>query len=267
MQLAKLTTVEARLLIENDYTAVLPTGSTEQHGAHLPVDTDIFLAEQVAAAACEGAGAVLLPSLPFGYNQKELGFPGTVSLKAQTFLEMVIDIGNSLRAAGWRRLMIVNGHGWNNDIMRTAIHVINEHSGFTAAGCSYWSLCADTVAGTRSSPSPGGMAHACEFETSLMLHLRPESVRTGLVQDEISYRRSGQHHHDLFNKSAVFLPEPFEDMSSTGVIGSPTAASAEKGRVWFETTVANLRSFLITFRQQYGRTGAGPGGHGMGLEG
>lgn len=254
MRLADLSTDEAsRWVEEKDPTAVLPTGSTEQHGGHLPLDTDVFLAEQVALAACDGGVDLVLPPIAYGYNEKELTFAGTVSLPADTFWAVLEGIGRSLRRSGWRRLLIVNGHGWNNDLMRAATHRLNEAPGLTVACCCYWDLCRQEVRELRSSAVPGGMAHGGEFETSLMLHLRPAAVRRERIADEISYRRTSHHHHDLFEKSPVFLPEPFELLSAGGVIGEPSKATAEKGQVWFETAVAHLREFLQEFRGLWAR--------------
>ena len=260
VRLGDYTTTElGDLLRSSDPTAVIPVGSCEQHGPHLPLDTDRFLAEAVALEACSKSGDVLLPSIPIGYNEKELDFPGTVSLPARVFLDMMIGIGRSLQTAGWRRLVIVNGHGWNNDLVRAATHVLNESPGFNTACCSYWSLCLEEIRRLRESPVPGGMAHACEFETSLMLHLRPESVRVDMLTDEVSYVRLRHLHHDLVEKSAMFVPERFRDLSESGVIGRASCATAEKGRVWFEACARRLAEFLLDFRAAFPRVAAPTG--------
>lgn len=252
MRVGQSTTTElADAIRGTNPTAVLVTGSCEQHGAHLPTDTDAYLAERVAAAACERTDDALLPPLAYGYNEKELMFPGTVSIPASVYLDVVVALGRSLRRSGWTRLVIVNGHGWNNDLVRAATHVLNEEPGFHAACCSYWSLCVQEVRELRASPVPGGMAHACEFETSLMLYLRPDSVRLDLIEDEISYQRLPGVHHDLLEKSAIFMPEPFDRLSSNGVIGSPSLATAEKGKAWFEAATRRLAEFLVEFRHSF----------------
>lgn len=228
--------------------AVLPTGSCEQHGPHLPLDTDTFLAESVAYETCRQTGDVLLPAVAIGYNEKELAFAGTVSVPAIPFFEGVVGIGRSLARSGWRRMVVVNGHGWNNDLVRAATHVLNEIDGFTVACCSYWTLCHPEIRALRESPTPGGMAHGCEFETSLMMHLRPGSVRMHAIVDEIKPSGIRHLHHDLLEKSPMFMPEPFGNLSTTGVIGSPSLATADKGRVWFQAAVGRLSEFLRDFR-------------------
>ncbi|MBQ1026036.1 creatininase family protein [Micromonospora sp. C95] len=257
MDAGRLTTTDvAGAFRDGDPTAVLVTGACEQHGPHLPLDTDRFLAERVAVAACSSSGDHVLPALPFGYNEKELSFPGTVSVPATTYLDLLVGVGRSVRRSGWSRLVIVNGHGWNNDLVRAATHVLNEDPTFRVACCSYWNLCLSEVRELRESPTPGGMAHGCEFETSLMLHLRPESVRTELIEDEISYRRLPGLHHDLVEKSPMFMPEVFDQLSMSGVIGSPSLATAEKGRVWFDAAAERLSSFLLGFRAAFPRKDA-----------
>lgn len=249
VRLGEYTTTEARELLQSGATAVLATGSCEQHGPHLPLDTDIFLAESVAFEACRRGGDVLLPPVAIGYNEKELDFSGTVSIPARVFLDLLVGIGKSLESAGWKRLVLVNGHGWNNDLVRAATHILNESGAMAVACCSYWNLCVDEIRELRESPVPGGMAHACEFETSLMLHLRPASVRTELLTDEVSYARVRHLHHDLIEKSPMFMPERFHKLSESGVIGHARLATAEKGRVWFEACVRRLVEFLQDFRQ------------------
>ncbi|MCP4213815.1 MAG: creatininase family protein [bacterium] len=256
MKIEHLTTAEVkRILADTDPTAVLPTGSTEQHGPHLPLNTDIYLAERMVLGACglEKSHALSLPPISYGYNEKELTFAGTVSLTARTFISIIEDIGNSLFQSGWRRLLIVNGHGWNMDLIKTAVHILNQQRGFTAACCSYWSLCTAEVEALRQSEIPGGMAHAGEFETSLMMHLCPDSVAQDLIKDEISYLKSEHHHHDLFKKSPVSIPEPFERLSESGVMGQPELATPQKGKAWCDAVINNLSTFLSDFRTLYPR--------------
>lgn len=251
---ALLTTDEVREAFwQQGSTAVLPVGSCEQHGPHLPLDTDAYLAQEVAREAVRRSNDLLLPTFAFGYNEKELMFPGTASLPARVFLDAIIGLGASLARSGWARLVLVNGHGWNHDLLKAAAHVLGERADFNVAVCSYWNLCLPEIEALRQSQVPGGMAHACEFETSIMLHLRPDSVRHERLQDEITYRSLPSSHHDLTSKSAISLPESFDKLSLSGVIGTPSLATAEKGRVWFEAAVGRLAEFLLDFRESFPR--------------
>lgn len=163
-----------------DGIALLPIGSQEQHAEHLPMGTDTLLAGAVvdrAAALLGGDGpqVVRLPVLPYGHSPHHL-FAAAVSLSAATLGAVLGDILSSLHRSGFRRIMIVNGHGGNDEVMRLAIKEFALHTDVALAACSYWSLGADDDAG-RPDVTPG---HAGWFETSLMLAAHPDLVRIPL---------------------------------------------------------------------------------------
>ncbi|MBB4684229.1 creatininase family protein [Amycolatopsis jiangsuensis] len=150
--------------------ALLPIGSQEQHAGHLPMGTDTMLAEAVVDDAltrlCGDPDVVRLPALPFGHSPHHL-FAAAVSLRATTLQAVLDDVLDSLATSGFRRVLIVNGHGGNDEIMRLAVKQYSLRADVALAACSYFSLGAD--AGT-----PG---HAGVFETSLMLAAHPDLVR------------------------------------------------------------------------------------------
>ena len=160
--------------------ALLPVGSQEQHGGHLPMGTDTLLVEAVvdrALALLEADGGapaevVRLPALPFGHSPHHR-FAAAVSLSAATLGAVLDDVLDSLAAAGFRRIMVVNGHGGNDEIMRLAVKRCALRREVAAAACSYWALGGSDGAG-RPEVTPG---HAGWFETSLMLAAHPELVR------------------------------------------------------------------------------------------
>jgi creatinine amidohydrolase len=161
--------------------AVLPIGSQEQHAGHLPMGTDTLLAEAVLdraeALLAEDGGAlemVRLPALPFGHSPHHL-FAAAVSLSAQTLGAVLDDVLDSLATSGYRRIMVVNGHGGNDEIMRLAVKRFALRRDVTAAACSYWTVTAGDDDGGRPEVTPG---HAGWFETSLMLAAHPQLVRT-----------------------------------------------------------------------------------------
>lgn len=161
--------------------ALLPIGSQEQHAAHLPMGTDTLLVEAVIDRAAVHLAAeptvsplVRLPALPYGHSPHHL-FAAAVSLSAQTLGAVLDDVLDSLVTSGYRRIMVVNGHGGNDEIMRLAVKRFALRAEVTVAACSYWNITSGEEDGGRPDVTPG---HAGWFETSLMLAAHPELVRT-----------------------------------------------------------------------------------------
>ena len=165
-------------------TVVLPLGSTEQHGGHLPVSTDTLVCERVAAAAARIAGVdagpiLVAPALPYGRSDHHLPFAGTFSLRSGTFLAVLADLLRSVSAWGVRSVFAINGHGGNDAPMRVALADAAETLPITAGGASYWTIAWQALLDEgveRLGAVPG---HAGAFETSLLLAARPDLVRTG----------------------------------------------------------------------------------------
>ncbi|KAF4406936.1 MULTISPECIES: creatininase family protein [Streptomyces] len=161
--------------------ALLPIGSQEQHAGHLPMGTDTLLVEAVVDRALDVLGRedsapelVRLPVLPFGHSPHHL-FAAAVSLSAATLGAVLEEVLDSLAASGHRRVVVVNGHGGNDEVMRLAVKRFALRSPVTVAACSYWTLTAGEEEAGRPEVTPG---HAGWFETSLMLAAHPELVRT-----------------------------------------------------------------------------------------
>lgn len=178
-RLTELTWREVRRAGEEGI-ALLPIGSQEQHASHLPMGTDTLLVEEVVDRALDmlareaGPGVVRLPALPFGHSPHHL-FAAAVSLSAATLGAVLDDILDSLVTSGYRRVMVVNGHGGNDEIMRLAVKRFALRSPVTVAACSYWTLTVGEDGAGRPDVTPG---HAGWFETSLMLAAHPDLVRT-----------------------------------------------------------------------------------------
>ena len=167
-------------------TAVVPLGSIEQHGPHLPVCVDTAIVSHIARRAVDRAAssvpAVVLPTLPFGFAHHHLEFGGTVSIGLGTYLDVITDIGRSLVRCGYRRIVYVNGHGGNDGPVReVGDRLVFEHGlDVHVAGTSYWTCAADALVrlGLDVGPVPG---HAGGFETSCLLALRPDLVDRALL--------------------------------------------------------------------------------------
>ncbi|MCB1499888.1 MAG: creatininase family protein [Bauldia sp.] len=237
--------------LDRDRTVVvLPVGSVEQHGHHMPTGTDTYLATAVseAAAALVDAPVAVLPSPWYGLSAHHMHFPGSITLGAETMMAMVGDIVASVVQHGFRRIAVVNGHGGNAGIIDVLASTLGHRFYGTAriACLTYFSLAREAIAAARESRH-GGMGHACEFETALMLHLHPDLVH----QDRavIHYPETGTPYlsTDLLAGSIVRSFVAFDDLSESGTFGDPGLATAEKGERFLALSAEALADFLKDF--------------------
>lgn len=159
---------------------VLPVGATEQHGPHLPTGTDYFTVEALSREAATVASAevpvIVTPALPFGSSDHHLIFGGTLSLSTETYYAVLRDLLLSLVASGFQRIFIVNGHGGNHEVIQLAARdVALKHPARIAAG-SYWQIAWEALIAVGAHRQRWLPGHAGDFETSLMLSLRPDIV-------------------------------------------------------------------------------------------
>lgn len=207
--------------------AVLPFGALEQHGPHLPLATDTLTAQRVAESVADHFSAVLLPAVPYGDTWNNSGYPGTVSLSASTVTAIAIDLGRALHAQGCRALVIVNGDWGNRQPLYSATRTLLE-SGFPTITLDYPGMPDAIERVIDSAPAAPGLHHAEEVETSIMLALRPELVRS--EEYVVCYPE--------FPVDFGIRPMKLHQFSSSGVFGDPRAASAQKGSTLLAATAA-----------------------------
>lgn len=177
-----------------------------------------------------------------------MSFPGTITVKPEHLEAFVLDITLSLAHHGFRKILLADGHGSNMPILDLAARKTIIQSDALCA-CFIWpSLISGLIKETRDSPFPGGMSHACELETSVYLYLNEAAVQMDQAVREIDFHKSKYYWHDLGGGPAVRMVEWWTRISKSGVIGDPTVATKEKGRIWFEATVENLIEFIREFR-------------------
>lgn len=182
----KLTWLEADQAARAGKVPIIPVGSIEQHGPHLPLDTDCVLPRAVALHAAERLPEeiLVLPTVAYGYTGHVMDFPGTLNIHYTHFIDMVADIAKSLAYHGFKKMILLNGHGSNMPNLDLAARRVNVETDAECVLCSWWSLLTvdkDFLPQWRESQFPGGCSHACELETSAYLYVDPENVRKDCV--------------------------------------------------------------------------------------
>ncbi len=251
MLLENLTWPEVKKLKLADKVVLFPFGSFEQHGPHLPLttDTDIVTAVARGIEAKRQKQVLCLPTLWPGHSTHHLFFPGTLSVKQMPYIQLAIELCSSIVNLGGEKVFLLNGHGGNDVPLRAALRELKTlFPGIKFVFASYWSLSARTIKEVRESEL-GGIGHACEMETSIMLHLHPERVKLHLA------RRDGPKHKDIYRKSdiqhgrPVYFVNEFHEVTKTGTIGHPDLASAEKGKRFLEGIIQEVLAFVDDFEK------------------
>lgn len=206
--------------VDRSSTLLVPLGSTEQHGHHLPLDTDARIAEAVARRVAQEQGITAAPVLPYGASGEHDGFPGTLSIGTDALHVVLVELVRSA-SLSFGRVVFVNGHGGN-------------HAGVAAAVAQLVAEGHDV--GSWSPAIPGGDAHAGRTETSLMLAIAPESVRLD--------RATAGNIAPLSDIIAEMRVGGVAAVSPNGVLGDPAGASAEEGNELLARLVGNLAQYL-----------------------
>jgi creatinine amidohydrolase len=176
-------------------------------------------------------------------------FAGSITLRPETLMGLCEDIVASVVAHGFRRILIVNGHGGNSGLIDVLAATLGQkHYGRArVAALTYFSLARQEIAALRRS-APGGMGHACEFETSMMQHVRPQLVNMDLAATTYPDPGSDYLTTDLLGAQAVRVYHDFADLSPTGTLGDPSLATPEAGAKFFAASVDALVAFIEDFR-------------------
>ena len=256
---ADLTWPEVNDAVELKKVILLPVGSTEQHGPHLPLEVDNLIVTNVCLEAGRIAPEKILvaPTISYGFNVHAMDFPGTMHAAYDHFIEYCLDVCKSFAYHGFKRLIIVNGHGSNTPLLEFVGRRVILETDALAASFMWWNLLQldpNFIASFRESVFPGGAGHACEVETSMLLHLAPEKVQMDKAADYIAwYNRQGAtgfQWADAFGAGPVTLVEWTSTFLEDGVFGQPTLATADKGRRILAEAANRLVQFAAEFQQR-----------------
>jgi creatinine amidohydrolase len=231
MKFHEMTFPQLRQVPRDRTVVVAPIAACEQHSHHLATFTDTVLVTGVA----DGVEARLtnevlqLPTLWLGASHHHLRFGGTLSASVDTHVAMLADLVEPLLADGYQRVLLLNGHGGNIDTMQMALRRLQpRHARHILAAASYWDLAGKELAALAEGPRKV-MGHACEFETSMLLALRPDLVRREAIRNDPP--------RDTPALRGLFLADDMMQKTDHGAVGYPELASAEKGRMFLAAAV------------------------------
>jgi len=240
----RLTAEELRARAAEDALVIIPVASLEQHGPHLATGVDIILGTGVAHATAErlqaaGMKVVVTPCVWTGLAEHHMAFGGTVTLDYESFAGVLRGIVKSAARHGFKRVMLLNGHGGNAEAVAVAATEFSVEFGIKVAGGTYWHVVPEVIGPLLERQA--GLMHACEAETSMIMHLRPESVRTERLPEAhgpMSTRVEGQ-------PTGLAMRRSFKALSPSGVVGDARVASAGKGEKLLAAISAKLAEVLL----------------------
>ena len=240
---------EVKDLCSRGALTLIPVGSVEQHGPHLPLGTDYLIADALAEKVGEGVKDLLIiktPSLPYGLSSMWGAYPGTLTLSTNTYLQLIKELIKSVIKSGCMKVVIINGHAGNSDALRVACRdAVEELGEGEVAAVTVWELCGDLI----NESFQTRFFHADEVESSVALALGlrvKEPLRPG---GEVHRKYSDEWHSlDLTArpKAYVFRPESRE-MHGAGSFGRPDLASVEKGKALIDCFTKRLAEFIKDF--------------------
>ncbi|MFQ6050271.1 MAG: creatininase family protein [Candidatus Hydrothermarchaeota archaeon] len=232
--LEHLTWRDTESLLPNK-VVLIPIGATEEHGYHLPLGTDTTIVSEIAKKLAEEIDVIVAPTISYGNSLSLMDWSGTVSLEPETIIKMLEDTMMSLIKHGVKKIIFLNGHGGNTSAIKIAGKRVNSKTGAKIILINWWELIEERI---KEVCEKEGL-HAGEAETSLMLALRSDLVRSRDMKEE---------QRTLKKIKKIHILEKFhiEDIPS-GTIGDPSLASEKKGKILLETIIKEVKRIIKDF--------------------
>lgn len=248
-----LTRDEIKDQLAKNPLVLLPAGSVEQHGPHLPTGTDTFAAEIISHAVAEQMDGLVIPWTPLGVTPMHAPFPGTITLSADTYMRMVVETCASLAKHGAKELLVVNWHEGNSAPLAIAAEALHREHGLSVVTCHACYVAVDLYG-----PSSGGLTHGGEIEALAVLAYRPELVHLDRVKD--SSDAALGHKMDKLRRTKNFIPvlTDIRSIAPSGWFGKPEHATVDKGqRMLADVATAISKEAAEIFAQLHQVQGGG----------
>ena len=232
---------------------ILPIAATEQHGDHLPVATDRMIGDHICKHINDRLDneVLILPIISIGCSEHHLDFAGSLSIQHSSMLSQITDIFESIVAHGFKNIFIANSHGGNQAVAQTFVETFGyRHPDVNVAFTSWWRIANEEIRELQESEF-GGVGHAGEFETSLMLVIAPHLVHLEKVVSKANISTFDWAEADLIRSSKVSLYRRMNEVTKNGVQGEPKFATVEKGHLLTQRIVDAYVKVLLEFKKGY----------------
>lgn len=243
---------------EKEKVILMPIGHTEQHAYHLPLSVDTIIIEAIANGTVnvnQGIGYTL-PIMPYGVSTHREAFAGTMNAGGRAFEDFWLAVVDALVARGFDRFYLMSGHGGNSSFLINVVKYAGDRHKriFCATAWLHTSGPGGVAALEKYRESKiGGMGHACELETSMMLALRPDLVYMDRVRDDTDFVTTPNYYMDWVEGGALVANPPWDDDSVYGAYGAGSLGTQEKGRVWLEAAIAEKLEHVHEIHEQQRR--------------
>jgi creatinine amidohydrolase len=254
LYLYQWTWAEVKKYLKKDGIIILPFGSTEQHGLHLPLGNDALVAIRLAEDAARITKTIVAPPCWYGWSPHHMAYPGTISITPETLTRLLYEVLRSLIYHGFKRLIVINGHRLANlpPLQIAATRIRNETGAFLTIADPFF--LADTVSREIMESPAGGIGHAEELETSHMMHIFPDLVDMNKAVRNLPRHKKFHHPDPYVIADRAFTPSSLESFREatkpSGVTGDPTLSTANKGRRLHEALVENLVELIHLARKE-----------------
>jgi creatinine amidohydrolase len=253
--LANMTWQEFASALNKETIMVIPMGSVELEGLHLPLGTDTIMAEGLAQRLSKESKIIICPSLPIGYSKWFMPFPGTITVEQETLVLLILDYCRCLITHGARRILFLNSHAGNNSAIEAASRILQNEVQVILAMIDVWRLTGDLIS-DKNIIDERRFTHAGELMTSVIMALRPESVIVEkMIKDKVKsdaqtkFQTVNSLGAVIFKNSTQTIYRKIEDLTETGTMGDPSTSTPQKGQLVLELVLEYVKAFIAELRK------------------